>query len=270
MSLGKRFGFIGGGVMAEAILRALLQADLVDRGEVTVSEPLAPRRRALATLGVEVVRTNREAVAGADVLLLAVKPGVIPAALAEFGQELQPSQLVISIAAGVPLARIEELLAEGVPAVRVMPNTPVQVGAGAAALARGHHATDEHAQLALQLFNAAGRCVEVPESLLDAVTGLSGSGPAYVCLMVEALADGGVKAGLPRDVALTLAAQTVLGAAQLILETGDHPAVWKDRVATPGGTTITGIAALEAGGIRSALIQAVEAATRRAKELSGS
>jgi pyrroline-5-carboxylate reductase len=153
------------------------------------------------------------------------------------------------------------------PAIRVMPNTPVQVGAGAAALCRGTHAAAAHADLVRQLFEAGGRCVEVTEAQMDAVTGLSGSGPAYVAVIIEALADGGVKMGLPRDVALTLAAQTVLGTGQLILETGDHPAVWKDRVSTPGGTTIAGLAALEEAGVRNGLIKAVEAATRRATEL---
>ncbi len=174
---------------------------------------------------------------------------------------------MVSIAAGVPLARIEPLLPEGTPAVRVMPNAAIQVGAGAAALCRGTHATEEHAALVRRIFEAGGRCVEVAEAQMDAVTGLSGSGPAYVCLIIEALADGGVWMGLPREIALTLAAQTVLGGAALVLETGDHPAVWKDRVATPGGTTIAGLAELEATGVRSGLIRAVEAATRRSKEL---
>jgi pyrroline-5-carboxylate reductase len=253
--------------MATAILQSLLDGGLVAPEQVTVSEPVEARREALAKLGVRALTTNREAAAGADVVVLAVKPYVAPTVLTEVGRTLSPSQLVLSIAAGITLAQIETLLRQGVPVIRVMPNTPVQVRAGAAALCRGSHATDEHAALVRQVFEAGGRCVEVTEAQIDAVTGLSGSGPAYVCLMVEALADGAVRMGLPRDVALTLAAQTVMGSAKLILETGEHPAVLKDRVATPGGTTIAGLAALEEAGVRSGLIKAVEAATRRGAEL---
>ena len=266
MSINHTFAFLGGGVMATAIIRSLLDAGLVEPGQVTVSEPQEARREALGQLGVRVVARNREA-AGADVVVLAVKPYVLPDVLREARPSLGNAQLLISIAAGVTLAQIETLTPAGLPVVRVMPNTPVQVGAGAAALCRGTHAGDEHAALAKQIFEAGGRCVEVTEAQIDAVTGLSGSGPAYVCLIVEALADGGVRMGLPRDVALTLAAQTVLGSAKLILDSGEHPAVLKDRVATPGGTTIAGLAALEEAGVRSGLIKAVEAATVRAAEL---
>jgi pyrroline-5-carboxylate reductase len=267
MPTNRSFAFLGGGVMATAILRSLLDAGLAVPERVAVSEPQAARRQVLAELGVRAVAGNAEAVAGADVVVLAVKPYVIPSVLQEVGGALSPSQVVISIAAGVTLAQLEALLPAGVPAIRVMPNTPVQVGAGASAFCRGAAATEEHAALVRQVFEAGGRCVEVTEAQIDAVTGLSGSGPAYVCLIVEALADGGVRMGLPRDVALTLAAQTLLGSAKLILDTGDHPAVLKDRVATPGGTTIAGLAALEEAGVRSGLIRAVEAATRRATEL---
>jgi pyrroline-5-carboxylate reductase len=265
--LSQRFAFLGGGVMAGAILRSLLDAGLLPPSQVTVGEIVEERRRVLAALGVRAVAANPEAVRDADVVVLAVKPGVVPAVLRECASLLGPSHLVVSIAAGVPTAQIEALLPAGVPVVRVMPNAPVQAGAGAAALCRGTHAADAHAALVRTLFEAGGRCVEVTEAQMDAVTGLSGSGPAYVCLVIEALADGGVRMGLPRDVALTLAAQTVLGSAKLVLETGEHPAVWKDRVATPGGTTIAGLAALEDAGVRGALIRAVEAATERAEEL---
>jgi pyrroline-5-carboxylate reductase len=266
--LAERIAFVGGGVMAEALIRALLASGLATPERIAASDLLAARREALAALGVRAVADNREAVTGADAVLLAVKPQVLPAVLDDIRDALSPGALVISIAPGITLEQIEARLPAGVPVVRVMPNTPVQVSAGAAGVARGRNASPEHAERVLRLFNAAGRAVEVPETLLDAVTGLSGSGPAYVCLIVEALADGGVKGGLPREVALTLAAQTVLGAAKLILETGEHPAQWKDRVATPGGTTIAGLAALESGGVRGALIAAVDAATRRARELS--
>ena len=266
MSINHTFAFLGGGVMATAIIRSLLDAGLVEPGQVTVSEPQESRREALGQLGVRVVARNREA-AGADVAVLAVKPHLVPDVLREVRPSLGSAQLLISIAAGVTLAQIEALTPTGLAVVRVMPNTPVQVGAGAAALCRGVHAGDEHAALVKQIFEAGGRCAEVTEAQIDAVTGLSGSGPAYVCLIVEALADGGVRMGLPRDVALTLAAQTVLGSAKLILDSGEHPAVLKDRVATPGGTTIAGLAALEEAGVRSGLIKAVEAAALRATEL---
>lgn len=263
-----RYAFIGGGVMAEALIRAILARGLAAPEQVAVSDPLEARRTALAALGVRAVADNAEAAAGAGMVIVAPKPGIVPAALAPLADVLTPAQLVVSIAAGVPLRSLEALVPAGVPVIRVMPNTPAQVGAGAAAFCRGAHATDQHAAAVSEFLGAAGACVELPEALMDAVTGLSGSGPAFVCLVIEALADGGVKAGLPRPVALTLAAQTVMGTGRLIMESGEHPAVWKDRVATPGGTTIAGLAALEAGGLRSALINAVDAATRRSRELS--
>jgi pyrroline-5-carboxylate reductase len=263
-----RFAFLGGGVMAEALIRAILARDLATPDEIVVADPVEARRAALAALGVRATHGNPEAAAGAGVVVLAVKPGIVPEALRSLAEVLTPAQLVVSIAAGVTVGSLESLVPAGVPVVRVMPNTPAQVGAGASAFCRGTHAGQEHAARVTEFLSAAGVCVEVPETLMDAVTGLSGSGPAFVCLVIEALADGGVQAGLPRPVAQTLAAQTVMGAGQLILQSGEHPAVWKDRVATPGGTTIAGLAALEAGGLRSALINAVVAATRRSRELS--
>lgn len=263
-----RFGFIGGGVMAEALIRAILDRDLASSGAVAVADPVEARRAALAPLGVRVTAVNAEAAAGADLVVLAVKPDLVSGVLAALSSSLTPAQLVLSIAPGVSLRKLEALAPAGAPVVRVMPNTPAQVGAGAAAFCRGTHVTDSHAAGVTELLGAAGYCVEVPEALMDAVTGLSGSGPAFVCVVIEALADGGVKAGLPRPVALALAAQTVMGTGRLIRESGEHPAVWKDRVATPGGTTIAGLAALEAGGLRSALIDAVGAAAGRSRELS--
>lgn len=267
MSLNQRFAFLGGGVMATAILRSLLDREVLQPGQVVVSDPLEKSRAALQTLGVRAVAANAEALQGAEVVVLAVKPDVVPGVLRENADRFTPSQLVVSIAAGVSLAQMEAALPAGVPVIRVMPNTPVLVGAGAAALCRGASATPEHAALVREIFEAGGICVEVSEAQMDAVTGLSGSGPAYVCLIIEALTDGGVRMGLRRDVALQLAAQTVLGGAQWVLETGEHPAVLKDRVTTPGGTTIAGLAALEEAGVRSGLIKAVEAATRRSAEL---
>jgi pyrroline-5-carboxylate reductase len=263
-----RFGFIGGGVMAEALIRAILDRGLASPDAVTVADPIEARRAALAPLGVHVTAANADAAAGADMVVLAVKPDLVPAVLEALSSSLTRAQLILSIAPGVSLRNLEARAPAGAPVVRVMPNTPAQVGAGAAAFCRGTHATDQHAAWVTEFLGAAGFCVEVSEPLIDAVTGLSGSGPAFVCVVIEALADGGVKAGLPRTVALALAAQTVMGTGRLIRESGEHPAVWKDRVATPGGTTIAGLAALEAGGLRSALIDAVGAATLRSRELA--
>jgi pyrroline-5-carboxylate reductase len=268
MQLKQRVVVLGGGVMAEAILRSLFSRGVLEPAQVAVSEPAAARRQQLAWLNVQVEASAAGALAGgAGILLVAVKPAIVPAALEEIADRLDTSHLVISIAAGVRTSLLEALLPAGVPVVRVMPNAAIQVGAGASALCRGACAGDAHAALARQLFEAGGRCVEVSEAQMDAVTGLSGSGPAYGCVMIEALADGGVRMGLPRDTALLLAAQTLLGAASLVLETGEHPALWKDRVATPGGTTISGLEALEQGGVRAALIDAVRAATERSREL---
>jgi pyrroline-5-carboxylate reductase len=266
MSLNQRFAFIGGGVMASAILHSLLDAGLAAPDQIIVSDPSDACRAAAERAGARAVTSNLDAVRGADVVVLAVKPAVVPQVLREIAQVLSADQLVVSIAAGVTLEHMEAVLGES-PIIRVMPNTPVQVGAGAVAFCRGKRAADAHAALVQRVFEASGVCVEVTDAQMDAVTGLSGSGPAYVCLIIEGLADGGVRMGLPRPVALKLAAQTLLGAAKLVLETGEHPGVWKDRVATPGGTTIAGLAALEEAGVRAGLIKAVEAATRRGAEL---
>ncbi|MEX0716428.1 MAG: pyrroline-5-carboxylate reductase, partial [Planctomycetaceae bacterium] len=206
----------------------------------------------------------------ADVIVLAVKPQHMAEALSQLAGHLHETQLVVSIAAGVPIATIAQSLGENVRIVRVMPNTPALVGAGASAFALGGAATADDAELAERLFATVGIAVRVPEDLLDAVTGLSGSGPAYVYQAIEALSDGGVRVGLPRDVATKLAAQTVLGAARMVLDTGEHPAALKDAVTSPGGTTIAGLHALEQGGLRKCLIDAVVAATARSRELGQS
>jgi pyrroline-5-carboxylate reductase len=261
-------GFLGAGKMGEALAHGLLKAQLVPAERVLLSDADAARRRTVARqLGVRVVAENQELVRASDVVVLALKPNVLREELPRLAGVVKPSHLVVSIAAGVTLAELEEMLPAGTPVVRVMPNTPSLVGSGAAGYALGRHAMKGHGELVEQLLGSVGLCVAVPERLLDAVTGLSGSGPAFVALVIEAMADGGVLCGLPRDVALKLAAQTVLGTAQMVLETGMAPAELKDRVASPGGTTIEGIKALERGGLRSALIQAVEAATQKAKAL---
>jgi pyrroline-5-carboxylate reductase len=207
------------------------------------------------------------AVKEAAIIVLSVKPQVMEKVLAEIGPSLDASKLVISIAAGIPIAALERQVGHGVRVIRTMPNTPALVGAGATALSPGEHATEADLAQAKALFDAIGMTVVVDEPLLDAVTGLSGSGPAYIFLIIEALADGGVKAGLARDQAQELAAQTVLGSAKLLIETGEHPGRLKDQVTSPGGTAIAGLHTLEAGGLRTTLMDAVEAATFRSREL---
>ncbi len=274
IQLSVKFGIIGGGVMGEALLSRLIARKIYKASEVIVSEPQSSRRNFLQQqYGVEVTAENRRVLLGTSVVLLAVKPQVFEAIAAELAEtisvlthESSPLPLVISILAGMPLSKIETI-GSNLPAIRAMPNTPATVGAGMTAISLGTSTNDSHKQIAQKLFSAVGEVVEVPETLMDAVTGLSGSGPAYVAIMVEALADGGVAAGLPRAIANQLARQTVKGTVQLLQETGIHPAELKDRVTSPGGTTIAGVAALENAGFRSALIQAVVAATKRSREL---
>jgi len=264
-----RIGFVGAGQMATALANGFLRAGLISADRLLACDalPAAAERFAKAT-GAGTAATNAQAMQQADVVILAVKPQHLPGVLDELRGKLTPQQLVISIAAGVRLDTIAERLGPGPRLVRVMPNTPCLVGQGASAYALGRSATPADNALVRQLLEAVGVAVAVSESSLDAVTGLSGSGPAFVYVMIEALADGGVRMGLPRDVALALAAQTVKGAADMVLSTGQHPALLKDQVTSPGGTTIAGLQALETGGLRAALMSAVEAATRRATELS--
>ena len=254
--------------MGEALLSCLLAQELYSAPQVLVSDPQSDRRAFLHDrYGVEVIADNQAVAAQAEVLLLAIKPQVFTAVVAALDTEkIQArSPLVISILAGTTLSQLETAF-PACPVVRAMPNTPATVGAGMTAIAAGQQALPTHMAQARRIFEAVGEVVEVPESLLDAVTGLSGSGPGYVAIMVEALTDGGVAAGLPRAIAAKLALQTVKGTAQL-LESGLHPAELKDRVTSPGGTTIAGIAHLERSGFRSALIEAVRAATLRSQEL---
>lgn len=264
-----KIGFIGGGNMARALARGLLGSGMSRTEQLRISEPSDERRRELAQeLGVVVSADNRDVAGASDVVILAVKPQVLPDVL----QELQPiarseSKLWISVAAGIATRTIEQALGDASRVVRCMPNTPALVGAGAAALAGGAHATAEDLEIARALFESVGQATLLDESLLDAVTGLSGSGPAFVSLVIEALSDGGVRAGLPRAVASLLAAQTVLGTAKLLLESQQHPAQLKDAVTSPGGTTIAGLEELERHGVRGAFIAAVQAATRRSREL---
>jgi pyrroline-5-carboxylate reductase len=268
MALGKKLVFLGTGNMAEALLKGLLREGTADPDEIVCAEPRPERREEIADrYGVEVTSDNRAAAALADLVVLSVKPQVMETLLTEIAPALEPRALVVSIAAGVPISVLGRRLPAGTRIIRTMPNTPALVGAGATALARGPYATDADVTVARALFEAVGTAVVVDEGLLDAVTGLSGSGPAFVFMAIEALADGGVKAGLPRGTALTLAAQTVMGAARLVLETGKHPGELKDQVTSPGGTTIAGVHALESRAFRAALIDAVEAAAHRSREL---
>lgn len=260
-----KLGIIGGGVMGEALLSRLLAQKIYLPGEVLVSEPQPARREFLVTQYGVATTDDNQAAATAAVLLLAIKPQVFDLVVAK----LQPAgadQLVLSILAGVPLQKLEAAFPEQ-PVIRAMPNTPATIGAGMTALAAGRHAQPHQIESARQIFGAVGGVVEVAEPLMDAVTGLSGSGPGYVAVMIEALTDGGVAVGLPRSIAAQLALQTVRGTAELLQTTGLHPAELKDRVTSPGGTTIAGIAQLEQAGFRSAVIEAVRAACRRSQEL---
>lgn len=264
----KVLGFIGGGNMAAALVKGLILAKVVPPSGIIVSDVKEERLEMLHSKhGVRTTEDNHELVRDADVVVLSVKPQAFDKVLATIGKDIKPTQLVISVAAGVPIAAIEARLAAGARVIRSMPNTPATVEAGATAIAAGTHATEADLEVAEKLFAAVGRVVTLDETLLDAVTGLSGSGPAYVMLMIEALADGGVKVGLHRDTALLLAAQTVFGSAKLLLETGEHPGRLKDMVTSPGGTAIAGLHTLESGGLRRTLIDAVEAATNRAAVL---
>lgn len=260
-------GFIGTGNMAEALIRGLLRAEVAAAGQVVGSEPRADRRQELNTkYGITLTGDNLEVARKSDILVLAVKPQVMSKVLDEIAPHVHANALVISIAAGIPLSVIEAKLPKA-RVVRTMPNTPALVGAGATAIAAGGHATDTDVEAARRIFASVGLTVILEEAQMDAVTGLSGSGPAYIFLVIEALSDAGVKVGLSRYNAQALAAQTVLGSAQLLLETGEHPGRLKDMVTSPGGTAIAGLHTLEQGGLRTTLINAVEAATRRSKEL---
>jgi pyrroline-5-carboxylate reductase len=266
--LEKTVGMIGAGQMATALGQGFVAAKLIPADRLLASDPLEAARQRFAQLtGGTTTVDNREVAGRADLLLLAVKPQQMAGVLGQLRGHLAADALVVSIAAGVRLATLAEGLGAAVRLVRVMPNTPCLVGQGACGFCLGPTATAEDGQLVEQLLRSVGTAFRVDERLLDAVTGLSGSGPAFVYVIVEALSDGGVRMGLPRNVATALAAQTVLGAAQMVLSTGDHPGVLKDRVTSPGGTTIAGLQALEAGGLRAALMAAVEAATRRSIEL---
>jgi pyrroline-5-carboxylate reductase len=265
-----RVGFLGAGKMATALARGWIAAGLLTPERCRASDPVPAARQAFATeTGASVGTSNREVVGSSDLLLLAVKPQNMTEVLADVAPAIGSHHLIVSIAAGVTLGQLAATLGAERRLVRVMPNTPCLVGASASGYAAGPAATADDIALVDRLLNVVGVAFRLPEHSLDAVTGLSGSGPAFVYTVIEALSDGGVRVGLPRDVAAALAAQTVLGAARMVLETGLHVGALRDQVTSPGGTTIAGLHALERGGLRAALMDAVEAATKRSKELGG-
>jgi pyrroline-5-carboxylate reductase len=264
----QRIGMLGAGNMAGALIRGLLASKSVTAEQIVASDVRADHLQELeAKYGIKTFSDNRELAKVSNLVVLAVKPQVIDRVLDQMADAFAPDTLLVSIAAGVPIRSLEARLPAHVRVVRAMPNTAAIALAGATGIAPGSRATKEDIDVTQALFAAIGRSVVLDESLIDAVTGLSGSGPAYIMVIIEALADGGVKVGLHRDTALLLAAQTVYGSAKLLLETGEHPGRLKDMVTSPGGTAIAGLHTLETGGIRRTLIDAVEAAAKRAAEL---
>jgi|SRR5579859_64651 len=264
----QKLAVLGAGKLGGILLRAYVKQGLFSAKRVTATVKHEEKAASLAKeLGINVTTDNRKAARGADIVLLGVKPQVVGEVLKEIAPELNEETLVVSVAASVPTNYIEQHIGEKVPVVRAMPNTCSRVGSGMTGICRGTHAGVEHLETARAMFDAVGRTVVVDEKNMDAVTGLSASGPAFVYIILESLAEAGVKVGLPRDVSTLLAAQTMKGAASVVLETGDHPALLKDSVTTPAGCTIDGILELEEGKLRVTLIKAVVKATHRAGEL---
>ena len=265
---GKTVGFLGAGAMAEALAKGLVESGLVPPASIHASDVRRDRLEQLEQqYGIRTAPSNVDLVKAADLVILAVKPQTMNAVLDEIASAVSRRVLVISIAAGVSTARLRERLGAQARLIRVMPNTPALVLEGATGIARSAGLEPGDLETAQEIFNAIGTSVVLDEEALDAVTGLSGSGPAYVAIVIEALADGGVRMGLDRATAMTLATQTVIGSARLLAQTGLHPGALKDMVSSPGGTTIAGISALEEGGLRGTLIRAVERATLRSREL---
>ncbi|MGO9083858.1 MAG: pyrroline-5-carboxylate reductase [Candidatus Sulfotelmatobacter sp.] len=265
---GKKVAFLGAGKMGGILLQALLRKGLLSAKSTRATVAHPERAKALAAkLKVKVGTDNAEAVKGADIIVIAVKPQVVEEVVRDISAHVTPRQVIVSVAASVPTATIEKGLPLNVPVIRAMPNTPCLLGSGMTAVCKGKHASAKDVALTCHMFDVVGRTVVVDEKHMDAVTALSASGPAYIYIILESLAEGGVKVGLPRDIATLLAAQTTLGAARVVLETGDHPALLKDAVTTPAGCTIDAIMELEEGKLRVTLIKAVVKATQRAKEL---
>lgn len=267
MGTDRKLGFIGAGNMGEALVKGLIATKAAAPAQILVSARRRERLEEMEKLYGVRGGTNSEVARHGDVIVLAVKPQILDQVLRDISGDVSREKLIVSVAAGVPIAAIERRLHPPMRIVRAMPNTPATVAAGATAMALGEHATDADLETAKTIFDSVGLTVVLEESQLDAVTGLSGSGPAYLFLIIEALADAGVKVGLSRRASLQLAAQTVLGSAKLLIESGQHPGMLKDGVTSPGGTAIAGLHTLEAGGLRNVLMNAVEAATRRSREL---
>ena len=265
---GKKVGFVGAGNMGEALIKGLVESNLVPAESIHATDVRLERLRELdRQYGIQVASDNETLVRQADIVILAVKPQIMESVLKEIAPAVTRRKLLISIAAGVSTAKMRAALGKDARLIRVMPNTPALVLEGVTAVAKAEGLEPGDLDIAGEIFSAVGRVVTLDESLMDAVTGLSGSGPAYIAVIIESLADGGVKMGLDRITAMTLATQTVLGAARLIRETGMHPGALKDMVSSPGGTSIAGISALEEGCIRTTIITAVERATLRSREL---
>jgi len=270
----KKIGFIGGGNMAEAIIKGMLSSSTISGSNIFVSEPNKSRQKFLISeYKIKVMKDNLDLVKKTDVLIVAVKPQIIRQVLKDVTEHINEKKLVISVAAGVPISQIEKALSNGkkkkLSIVRTKPNTPSVVQEGVTAITAGKGVGKSDLKISHEIFQSVGRTVEVPEDQIDAVTGLSGSGPAYIFMIIEALSDAGVKMGLSRNVANELTIQTVLGSALLVRETGTSPGELKNRVTSPGGTTIAGLHALEKGSLRATLMNAVEKATLRSKELAG-
>jgi pyrroline-5-carboxylate reductase len=266
---GKRVAVLGAGKLGGILVKALLEKKLLSPSLTCATVQHDERAAALSKkLGIPVGTDNATSARNADIVFVCVKPQVVQSVMEEIRPLVRPEQLIISVAASVPTSAIENALASPIPVVRAMPNTPCAIGQGMTALCKGRHAGPQHLEIATELFNVVGRTVVLDEKHMDAVTGLSASGPAYIYIILESLAEAGVKVGLPRDIATLLAAQTTLGAAGVVLETGDHPALLKDAVTTPAGCTIDGIMELEEGKLRVTLIKAVVKAAQRAKELA--
>ncbi len=264
----KTLGLVGGGQMGEALVRGIIESGLLDAGKIMVAEPYDERRKYLqSTYLIKVTDSSAELAANCSIIIVAVKPQIMDMVLGQYRDHLSGAHLIVSIAAGVTIAQLEQGLGKDMRIVRVMPNTPCLVLAGASALSGNSKTDADDIDKSLQLFSAVGTCVEVPETMLDAVTGLSGSGPGYVFTFLEAMIDGGVLAGIPRPIAEQLAVQTLYGSAKLARETGEPAAVLKGRVTSPGGTTITGLQVMEEAGLRGTVMTAVEAATERSRDL---
>lgn len=266
--MSKKIGFIGCGVMGKSIMSGIIGSGIAAASDITASDVVLQTLEAAKTeLGINITADNKEVVKNSDVIFLVVKPYILPKAIASFIDCVTPDKLFISIAAGQTLEILKTAFGKDVKTIRVMPNTPAQVTAGMAGVCRNELVTDEELEYAMTLMNGFGKAEVVPEDLLDAVTGISGSGPAYVFMFIEALADAGVLEGLPRAQAYTFAAQTVFGSAKMVLDTGKHPGVLKDAVCSPAGTTIAAVAALEKNNFRNAVIQAVHACAERSREM---